>query len=690
MPDYIYLLKNRLSIHQRNALDQITLAAREAGMTVFLVGGAVRDLTSGSPVFDLDVTVQGNALKLKKPLEKAGGKLWGEHEPSRTLFFRFPVGVTVEISSARREEYPKPGKPVYHWDTILDDLRRRDFTANAMALSLNEHSYGLLMDPLNGVADIEARQLRLVSNYGFIEDPSRLLRATRLVARLGWQLDERTQTRFQNSKEEKAIEALSAYHRGYELEEIGHEEDGLRVLAAMEAEGWMHYLFPAWTTAAADATALEEMRKLVTQLQMQGVSPDISAVSVHYLTAKLSPKDLAGLKALFVRPGFVEEWNNLDHAAREFNKQLMGKEAATPSATWKLFTTADPQAVLWLGLTSKTPAVQAKYKNFFTVWPEARQKIPHALLQELRITPEVPGYDEMISRLFLGVIDGILETDEQLRAFLEPYSPPAPPPPVTVRRTRGSKKTGEKSKVPVEAAFDGDADDALQLDEDEAAEEPIEDVDDEDDGDSEPPVTLPPAAKKSAPAAKKSPAESQQSSPVEKPSPSTKPEAPPAKAGPSVAKSAPSPALHVVAPAKQAKVHVMAKQPGKPTPPPAPNRAQSSKPSPNHAPSHHAPSHHAPSHAHPAGKKALPMKTVPAKAAVAKHVPAKSVPSKSVPVKMVRGPVAKPAAVAKPAVKHTVPGKKTAVKAPVKVQKKLEPAKKPHPAKKPVPARKHK
>jgi tRNA nucleotidyltransferase (CCA-adding enzyme) len=500
-----------------------------------------------------------------------------------------------------------------------------------------------------------------------------LLRATRLVARLGWQLDERTQTRFQNSKEEKAIEALSAYHRGYELEEIGHEEDGLRVLAAMEAEGWMHHLFPAWTTASADAAALEEMRKLVTQLQMQGVSPDISAVSVHYLTAKLSPKDLAALKALFVRPGFVEEWNNLDHAAKEFNKQLMGKEAATPSATWKLFTTADPQAVLWLGLTSKAPAVQAKYKNFFTVWPEARQKIPHALLQELRITPEVPGYDEMISRLFLGVIDGNLETEEQLRAFLEPYSPPAPPPPVSIRRTRGSKKSGEKTKVLVEAAFDGDAEDALPLDDDEAAEEPIEDVEDEDEGDGEPPVTLPPAAKKSAPAPKKSPAESQPNSPASKP---TKPEAPSPKASPAVAKSAPSPALHVVAPAKQAKVHVMAKQPAKPSPPPAPNRVHSSKPSPNHD--------HAPSHPHPAGKKALPMKPVPAKAAVAKHVPAKSVPSKPVPAKMVHGHVAKPA------VKHTVPSKKTAVKAPAKVQKKSEPAKKSHPAKKPAPAKRHK
>src|ERR1700749_364416 len=192
MPDYIYLLKNRLSVHQRNALEHIRNAARDEGMTVFLAGGAVRDLTSGSPVNDLDVTVQGNALKLKKALDKSGGKFWGEHEASRTLFFRFPVGVTVEISSARREEYPKPGKPVYHWDTILEDLRRRDFTANAMAMSLNEGSYGLLLDPLNGTADLEARTLRLVSAYGFIEDPSRLLRAVRFQARTGWELDERS------------------------------------------------------------------------------------------------------------------------------------------------------------------------------------------------------------------------------------------------------------------------------------------------------------------------------------------------------------------------------------------------------------------------------------------------------------------------------------------------------------------
>lgn len=657
MPDYIYLLKNRLSIHQRNALDHIREAAREAGMTVFLAGGAVRDLTSGSSVGDLDVTVQGNALKLKKPLEKAGGKLWGEHEPSRTLFFRFPVGVTVEISSARREEYPKPGKPVYYWDTILEDLRRRDFTANAMALSLNEHSYGLLMDPLNGVADIEARQLRLVSNYGFIEDPARLLRATRLVARLGWELDERTRTRFENAKETQAIEALSAYHRGYELEEIAHEEDGLKVLAAMEAEGWIHYLFPAWTTASADTAALEEMRKLVNQLQMQGVSPDISAASAHFLTANLSPKDLAALKAMFVRPGFVQDWNNLDHAAKEFNRQLNGKEAAKPSATWKLFMSADPQAVLWLGLTSKVPAIQAKYKNFFAVWPEARQKIPHALLQELRITREVPGYEEMISKLFLGVIDGELETEEQLRAFLEPYSPPAPPPPVTVRRTRGSRKSGEAKKIAVEAGFDGEIGDVdtLELVDEEAGEEPVEDAEEEE---SEAPISIPPAAKTTAAATRKSLHESGSAPPAEKPPAPRRPEA----ASP-----------HLVEPVKTAKVHVMAK--------PAKVASQGAARASNHS----AKPTHAPAPAHSStSKKALPMKAAPARGM------AKPVPSKSVHPKAVRRLAGKSVAVSKPAAKSSLPAKKTPAKPAAKLHKKPELARRSSaPAKKAVPVRKH-
>ena len=439
MPDYIYLLENRLSPAQQNALRQVRDAARDAGMTLFLAGGAVRDLTSGFPVRDLDFSVQGNALKLKKQLEKAGAVFWGDHEPSRTLFFWFPGSVRVEVSSARREEYPKPGKPVYHWAPILEDLRRRDFTANAMAISLNEGSWGLLLDPLNGFADIEARHLRLASNYGFIEDPSRMIRAVRLSARTGWQMDERTKVRYDNAKAEGLMEQLSAYARGYELEEIAHEEDPLRTLRALEAEGWMKDLDPHWTSAKADTKGLDELNKIFIRLLMLGVNPDPSAAHLELLTAKMQPKDVANLKRLFPRRGFVEQWNHLEQSAKDFSKELLSKAAATPSATWKLLVSYQAEAVLWLAYSSKNPQVKEKFNNFFNVWPEARQKIPTTIMAEMRITPELPDYGSIAEALFFQFMDGKLQTEEELRAYLAPFSPPAPPPPVVIRRPRGRR-----------------------------------------------------------------------------------------------------------------------------------------------------------------------------------------------------------------------------------------------------------
>jgi len=133
MADYIYLLESRLSQAQQKALQAIRETARAKGLTVFLVGGAVRDLTSGSPVRDLDVAVQGNALKLRKDLEKAGAKVAGELEPMQALYLEFPGGVRVEIASTVAVHYVKPGRPIVKAATIQEDLRRRDFTANAMA-----------------------------------------------------------------------------------------------------------------------------------------------------------------------------------------------------------------------------------------------------------------------------------------------------------------------------------------------------------------------------------------------------------------------------------------------------------------------------------------------------------------------------------------------------------------------------
>jgi tRNA nucleotidyltransferase/poly(A) polymerase len=460
MADYIYLLQTRLTPAQQTALQHVIDAARLRGMTVFLVGGAVRDLTNGTSVRDLDVAVQGQASKLKKDLQKAGGTLIGEDEPAHNVHFNFPGGVRLEVGSTLSVTYPKPGKPVYKPANILDDLRRRDFTANAMAVSLNDGSYGLLMDPLNGVADIENRELRLVSNYGFIEDPVRMIRAQRLAARLGWRLEDKTEQRYQTGKAEGYISALSAGARGYELEEIFHEEDPLRVLRRLDHEGWMKFLYPAFSAAKANENELNKLRDLAGQLEMMGIHPDPSAAYFPLLTAKLPSKDVLAIKKLFARPGFVAQIAALESQTKAFSAQFMGKAAAAPSAAWKILYTAVPEPILWLAYTGKGAPIQNKFKAFFNEWSQARNKIPYQLMQEMRITPDLPIYNELLEKLFFAIMDAKLETPEATRAFLEPYSPPAPPPPVNLRRRavkRETKVPKSRAKKIVEAPAAEDA-----------------------------------------------------------------------------------------------------------------------------------------------------------------------------------------------------------------------------------------
>jgi tRNA nucleotidyltransferase (CCA-adding enzyme) len=449
MPDYIYLLENRLSQNQQNALRTVRDAARDAQMNVFLTGSAVRDLTSGSSVRELEFSVQGDVRKLKQTLEDGGIEVWAEDSAARTMYLSFPGAVRVEVGSTKTATYPHPGKPTYHWASIQEDLRHRDFTVNAMALSLNEGSYGLLMDPLNGAADIEARTLRLVSNYGFLENPILLPKAIRLRTRLGWEMDERTAQRYENAKVENVINHISDWSRSVELEDIGHEEDALRVLKSLEAEGWMQHLFPEWTSDSADIAGLERLHETLVKLQMQGVNPDTSAASMELLTAKMDRKALETLKNTLARKGFVNKWNSLGNLAKQFGHVLLAKDNATPSATWKLLTTYDPEAVLWLAMTTKSAAIEEKYRNFFMVWPEMRQKIPYVLMQEMRIVPEIEGYQDLVQKIFLELIDGRLSTTEEMREFLKPHSPPAPPPPVTIKRSRGGRKAlaGMKAKV---------------------------------------------------------------------------------------------------------------------------------------------------------------------------------------------------------------------------------------------------
>ena len=223
MSDYIYILESHLSPDQNQVLGEVMGAAGQANLNLFLTGGAMRDMLAGLRIRDLDFVVEGAALKLAKTVaDHSGARIVSADEERKSAELEFPTGATAQIAMSRQEKYPRGGgKPQITPATIQEDLRGRDFTCNAIALSLNKTSRGLLLDPLNGLADIERHELRAVSAYGFYDDPTRLLRLVRLSVRLGFAIEERTAMQVANAREAEVEKTIPPRVLGAELKLIG-------------------------------------------------------------------------------------------------------------------------------------------------------------------------------------------------------------------------------------------------------------------------------------------------------------------------------------------------------------------------------------------------------------------------------------------------------------------------------------
>jgi len=444
MADYIYTMEIRLTPDQLKGVGLVQDVARAAGMNLYLTGGAIRDIISGFTIRDLDFTVQGNPLKLQKDLEKVGAKITAVEEDMRTVFISLPGNARAEISMARTERFEKTGKPpLVTPATIHDDLRRRDFTVNAMALSLNEGSRGLLLDPFNGVADIETKVIRILHNYSFLEDPSRMIRATRFAARFHWPLEERTQARYEAAREGKYIDHILRSSIGHEIAALAHEDDPLHVVKMLEKEGWLEILHEHWTVAKVDSNGISQLMKTRQQMVDMGYAPDAGPAVMYFLTSHLSEKDIADLQKMIPRKDLVEAWRDIEDHAKELAKRLMGKEAATPSRTWQLLSSARPEMVLFLAVTAKQQSVEQKIKNYLTKWRQIQQKIPLPEMTELLITPQLPEYPKLAHDVFMLLLDGKLRSRTETLKFLKPFAPPPPPPPPAPRRGRAAKAAAE-------------------------------------------------------------------------------------------------------------------------------------------------------------------------------------------------------------------------------------------------------
>jgi len=258
-------IEKKISIPEdiRGLLEEIGQEAKGLGYKVYLVGGVVRDLLMRKRIWDLDLVVEGDAIALACKL----GEKWQVNchtfQEFGTAHMKYK-DYKLEFATTRRETYPHPGSyPVVEWATLKEDLLRRDFTINAMALSLNPEDFGTLIDYFGGLRDLKDGIIRVLHPMSFVEDPVRILRALRFAGRFGFKLSKGTEKLL---KKAVSLGLLKKAPRGRILNELRlalREERLLEILRLYKRYGILEQIIEGFVFKPDMENLLEKLKDIV-------------------------------------------------------------------------------------------------------------------------------------------------------------------------------------------------------------------------------------------------------------------------------------------------------------------------------------------------------------------------------------------------------------------------------------------
>ncbi len=228
-------------------LQEIGRFGEETSRSVYVVGGFVRDLLIGRENLDIDIVVEGDAVDFAYQLAKVwGGKALAHHQFKTATVTRLDA-LKLDFASARNETYPRPGAlPSVEYGTIAEDLRRRDFSINALAMRLQPDTFGELVDCTGGVGDLRAGRIRTLHEQSFIDDPTRIFRAIRYEGRYSFQIVEDDQRRMLDAINQGVLNLISGKRLQNEIDYILLEKAASPIVNRMCEFNIFGVIHPTW------------------------------------------------------------------------------------------------------------------------------------------------------------------------------------------------------------------------------------------------------------------------------------------------------------------------------------------------------------------------------------------------------------------------------------------------------------
>lgn len=388
--------------------------AESMGVRAYVVGGFVRDLLLERPNEDLDIVMEGDAVAFIKSWEADGCHV-AVHQRFKTGTIIFPGGRKIDVATARREFYEYPvAQPQVSSDSLKHDLYRRDFSVNAMAVSINKTSWGRLVDYFGGRRDLQKRSLRVLHNLSFVEDPTRVIRGVRLEQRLGFKLEENTLRLLKNSIRGGLVSLLSGVRLRSELELVFSEKAPHDIVRRFRTLGFWKALFrgvrPGHSSVRTMRRTTVFRRRFARDLPEMGKYDWL--VFLCALICEAAEEDrLAVLDRLHLNP---RERRIVDQAVRELGtaENTLGErgEKASSVIFEYLEDTHPVTALYWAAATGR--------------W-RARRRILLYLTRLRKIEPMLEGRDlldlgykegpeigRMLRLLKMARLDGLVETRE--------------------------------------------------------------------------------------------------------------------------------------------------------------------------------------------------------------------------------------------------------------------------------------
>ncbi|MGB0036794.1 MAG: hypothetical protein WBP79_15095 [Candidatus Acidiferrales bacterium] len=407
MPDYMYLLESRLSPEQRAVLERVQELSRSQDVNIYLTGGAVRDLISGMPIRDLDFTIEGNPVRMVTELVKGGARIVWETERLRHHEMIFAGDVDGSISAARDDVYDRPGaKPEYRFSSVMEDLRRRDFSINAIAISLNTQSRGLLLDPTNGLADLEKQEVRALSIHAFTNQPVRLLRILRYCARMGFKMEPRTLEWFQLAMERGLNESIGGADVGHEVRSLAREDNPVATLKQWESHELLAAIHPQLQRRKPDYESLNKLARVRSNLFGAGLRPRLQLPVTYYTLSRLKSREAAAaMRHMEFRSPEMDAFAHLVPEAEKIVKILKGRKTNAPRDAYFYIAGLPPETIAFIEVELPNPRALHKIRNYVQKWRPLRQALPVAELDALGI-PRGAKFDKILEQLFESQLRG--------------------------------------------------------------------------------------------------------------------------------------------------------------------------------------------------------------------------------------------------------------------------------------------